>query len=157
MNIGDSCRSEYTSGVLNPTETVQAFMTRHQFSRALATLAALLVFGVAGAEPRTTNDAVYSKEQAKIGEALYKEHCLMCHDKKYFRPVFKAWDGQTLGIMFTVMSASMPESNPGALPLDDYVDILAYILSLNRYTPGENALSNENGALNDIVIAQRKR
>jgi hypothetical protein len=55
------------------------------------------------------------------------------------------------------MSASMPESNPGALPLDDYVDILAYILSLNRYAAGDGALSNENGALNEITIAQRKR
>ena len=117
----------------------------------------LAIAGSAAAEQRTTNDAVYSKEQAKIGEQLYKDHCLMCHDKKYFRPVFKAWDGQSLGIMFTVMSASMPESNPGALPLQNYVDILAYILSLNRYKSGDTALSNENGALNEITIAQRKK
>jgi mono/diheme cytochrome c family protein len=120
----------------------------------------LLMFALAGtaaADPRTTNDAVYSKEQAKIGEQLYKDHCLMCHDKKYFRPVFKAWDGQSLGIMFTVMSASMPESNPGALPLQNYVDILAYILSLNRFKAGDAALSSENDALNEITIAQRKK
>ena len=123
---------------------------------------ALLVLAIAlgttaAADPRTTNDAVYSKDQATVGEQLYKDHCLMCHDKKYFRPVFKSWDGQSLGIMFTVMSASMPESNPGALPLQDYVDILAYILSLNRYAAGETALSNEGGALNEITIAQRKK
>ena len=123
----------------------------------IAILLLLAVAGNAAAEPRTTNDAVYSKEQAKIGEQLYKQHCLMCHDKKYFRPVFNAWEGQSLGIMYTVMSASMPESNPGALALQEYVDILAYILSLNRYTAGDTALSNENGALNEITIAQRKR
>jgi mono/diheme cytochrome c family protein len=121
----------------------------------LLVLPVLALGAVAGAEPRTTNDAVYSKDQAKIGEQLYKDNCLMCHDKKYFRPVFKSWDGQSLGIMYTVMSASMPESNPGSLPLQDYVDILAYILSLNRYRAGDDVLSHENGALNEITIVKR--
>ncbi len=120
-------------------------------------LCSIAFCAMAAADPRTTNDAVYSKDQAKVGEQLYKDNCLMCHDKKYFRPVFKAWDGQSLGIMFTVMNASMPESNPGSLPLQNYVDILAYILSLNRYQAGDTALSNEDGALNEITIAQRKK
>jgi mono/diheme cytochrome c family protein len=132
-------------------------MSQLKTKKLVLTIFALVLCASASAEPRTTNDAVYSKEQAKIGEQLYKDNCLMCHDKKYFRPVFKAWDGQALSIIFTVMSASMPESNPGSLPLQDYVDILAYILSLNRYAPGDDALSNENGALSDITIAQRKK
>jgi len=110
-----------------------------------------------GAEPRTVNDAVYTKAQAKVGEQLYKEHCLLCHDKKYFRPVLKRWDSQPLGILFTVMSTSMPESNPGFLNEKEYVDILAYILSLSRYAPGDTELDYENGALNDLVVAPRQR
>ena len=51
---------------------------------------------VAGADPRTVNDAIYSEDQADSGEQLYKDHCLTCHDKKYFRPVLKRWDGQQL-------------------------------------------------------------
>jgi mono/diheme cytochrome c family protein len=125
--------------------------------RPVLAMLAITLGATAVAEPRTTNDAVYSKDQAKVGEQLYKDNCLMCHDKKYFRPVFEAWDGQTLGIMFTVMNASMPESNPGSLPLQDYVDILAYILSLNRYAAGDSALSNENDNLNEITIAKRKK
>lgn len=35
---------------------------------------------------RTTNDAVYAEEQAANGERLYRQHCLQCHDKRYFRP-----------------------------------------------------------------------
>jgi mono/diheme cytochrome c family protein len=70
----------------------------------------------AGAEPQTINDSIYSKDQAKIGKQLYKDNCIACHDKKYFRPVLRAWDGQPLSVLFAVMSASMPESNPGALP-----------------------------------------
>ena len=111
---------------------------------------------VVQAEPRTLNDKVYSDAQAESGEALYETHCLACHDKKYFRPVLKRWEGQSLGIFYTVMITSMPESNPGALPLNEYADILAYILSLSRYPAGDEALSADQAAMNDITIANRK-
>ncbi len=77
------------------------------FVRSIFLVTALLVCVAATADPRTVNDAVYSKAQAKVGEKLYTDHCLLCHDKKYFRPVLKRWEGQTLSILFTVMSTSM--------------------------------------------------
>jgi mono/diheme cytochrome c family protein len=116
----------------------------------------IVASGSVAADPRTINDAVYTAEQAKAGEKLYAEHCLTCHDKKYFRPVLKAWEGQPLGLLYTVMSASMPESNPGALPRKDYVDILAYILSLSRYPAGDGELDYKDGVLDDIVISARE-
>lgn len=122
----------------------------------LAASAALGLSIGAMAGSRTINDGVYTEEQADIGEELYEKNCLTCHDKKYFRPVLKTWEGQPLGVLFTVMSASMPESNPGSLPRSDYVEILAYILSLSRYPAGEERLDHENDALNDITIAARK-
>ncbi len=125
--------------------------------KALAVISALLMFSAAAADPRTINDGVYTREQAKVGEALYATQCIACHDKKYFRPVFKAWDGRTLGLLYTVMSTSMPESNPGALPRKDYVDILAYILKLNRYKDGDTELNFENGMLDEITIAPRQK
>ena len=112
--------------------------------------------GTALADPQTINDAVYTEDQAESGEKLYAEHCLTCHDKKYFRPVLKAWNGQPLGLLYTVMSSSMPESNPGALPRKDYVDILAYILSLSRYPSGDSELDYKDGALDEIVITDRE-
>jgi cytochrome c len=111
----------------------------------------------ATADPRTVNEGVFTRDQAKVGEALYKENCLLCHDKKYFRPVLKRWEGQPLGIMYTVMSTSMPESNPGFLSEKEYVDILAYILSLSRYAPGDTELDYEDGALNEITVEALQR
>ncbi|MEC9416038.1 MAG: hypothetical protein VYC67_05530 [Pseudomonadota bacterium] len=105
----------------------------------------------------TTNDKIYTKKQAKLGETLYKDHCLLCHDKKYFRPVFETWEGQSLGTFFLVMNASMPESNPGSLTTKEYIDIMAYMLSLNRYASGEKELSASSETLNLIKIASRKR
>jgi mono/diheme cytochrome c family protein len=112
---------------------------------------------VAMANPRTVNDGVYTRDQAKTGEALYASHCLLCHDKKYFRPVLQRWEGQSLATMFTVMSTSMPENNPGFLSEQEYVDILAYILSLSRYAPGDAELQYENGALDAVTVEARKR
>jgi mono/diheme cytochrome c family protein len=104
---------------------------------------------------KTINDGVYTETRAEAGEALYEQHCLTCHDKKYFRPVLKTWSGQPLGILYTMMSASMPQSNPGSLPRKEYVDILAYILSLNRYPAGDNELTYEDGTLDEIAIVGR--
>lgn len=131
-------------------------LTMSRTARPLASLLLLLVASTAFADPRTINDAVYTEEQAEAGEELYAEHCITCHDKKYFRPVLKAWEGQPLSLLYTVMSASMPESNPGALPRKDYIEILAYILSLNRYPAGDAELDYRDGVLEDIVIAGRE-
>lgn len=121
------------------------------------TLAGLSLCVGVSADPRTVNDGVFTKAQAKVGEQLYQEHCLLCHDKKYFRPILKRWESQSLGIIFTVMSTSMPESNPGFLNEKEYVDILAYILSLSRYAPGDTELGYENGTLDDLIVVPRQR
>ncbi len=117
----------------------------------------LAVWTSVSSEPRTVNDGVYTEEQAEIGEVLYTQHCILCHDKKYFRPVLKRWEGQPINVLFTVMSASMPENNPGFLSEKEYVDILAYVLSLSRYAPGDTELDYKDGALNDLIVEARKR
>jgi mono/diheme cytochrome c family protein len=98
----------------------------------------------------TTADGVYTRDQAKSGEDLYEVHCLTCHDKKYFRPVLKRWHGQPVSILFDVMAGSMPESNPGGLLDDEYLDILAYIFSRSRYPAADEPLVM--GALPSITI-----
>lgn len=117
----------------------------------------LFVHAAISAEPRTVNDAIYSNVQAEVGETLYAEHCILCHDKKYFRPVLKRWEGQPLGILFTVIITSMPEGNPGILTEKETVDILAYILSLSRYATGDSELDYQDGALDEIIVAARER
>lgn len=121
----------------------------------LAVTVGLCLAVSASAASQTINDPVYTKDQAKIGKQLYQDNCIACHDKKYFRPVLRAWDGQPLSVLFAVMSASMPESNPGSLPEKDYVDILAYILSLSRYPAGDTRLDHTNNSLDEITITGR--
>ena len=125
--------------------------------RSITAAAFVLAAAASFAEPRTLNDAVYSKAQAKVGEKLYADQCLLCHDKKYFRPVLKRWEGQSISVLFTVMSTSMPESNPGFMTEKEYVDILAYILSLSRYAAGDKELDYRDGALDELTVEARKR
>ena len=131
-------------------------MRKVLFTLWIAILPALWAGGAA-ADPRTVNDGVYTRDQAKVGEVLYAQHCLLCHDKKYFRPVLKRWEGQPISILYTVMMTSMPESNPGFLSEKEYIDILAYILSLSRYATGETELDYKDGALDDLTVAARVR
>ncbi len=107
----------------------------------------------ASAKPKTTIDAVYSNQQAKTGERLYQEHCLICHDKKYFQPVLEVWSGQSVATLFQMMSATMPEADPGSLHEKEYVDILAYIFSLSKFPAGEDRLENRGGKFDEIIIA----
>jgi cytochrome c len=128
-----------------------------QFARLIFVAGSLLVCAVASADPRTVNDAVYTKAQAKAGEKLYADHCLLCHDKKFYRPILKRWEGQSLSILFNVMSTTMPETNPGVLTEKENVDILAYALSLSRYAAGDTELDYKDGALDEITVEARQR
>jgi len=98
----------------------------------------------------STSEGVYTKAQAKSGEDLYEQHCLVCHDKKYFRPVLKRWNGQSVAVLFDVMAGSMPESNPGGLLDEEYLDILAYVFSRSRYPAADEPLQMD--ALPSISI-----
>jgi len=126
-------------------------------TRFLLPLTALAACSVSLADGTSIADGVYTDEQADRGKEIYDEHCLICHDKKYFRPVLKRWEGQSIGMMYLIMSTSMPESNPASLSQDEYTDILAYILSLSRYPTGDSELQHEDGALESIKVEPRRR
>ena len=124
-------------------------------SALLACIGFCLTLGIEAGENLSINSGIYTKEQAKAGAKLYKEHCLICHDKKYFRPVLKTWEGRTLALLFETMSTTMPETNPAGLPRKSYVDMLAYILSLSKYSAGDSKLDYRNKALENITIEAR--
>ena len=64
----------------------KAILATNNLIRILSITAIIIMPMTVNAENITTNDSIYSKEQAKSGEELYKTNCLICHDKKYFRP-----------------------------------------------------------------------
>jgi mono/diheme cytochrome c family protein len=105
-------------------------------------------------------DGVFTDEQAKRGEPLYGKYCTSCHGStlegaEMAPPLagsaFSAnWDGLTLGDLFERMRVSMPQDNPGSLSRQQYVDVLTYILSYNKFPAGKTELARETEVLKQI-------
>jgi S-disulfanyl-L-cysteine oxidoreductase SoxD len=111
-----------------------------------------VVVSVAGmsAQQRTTWDGVFTTEQARRGEALYKTHCGSCHGDilagiesapQLVGDTFNAtWDGVPLNELFERMRMTMPQTKPGSLSRAQNADILAYILDVAKFPAGSAVL-----------------
>jgi mono/diheme cytochrome c family protein len=102
---------------------------------------------------RTTRDRIYTAEQAERGKEVYKEACASCHALDFYSgQTMKSWDGGSLSDLYDAISIGMPPGNPGSLKRREYVDILAYILSLNGTSAGEEVLPSRAADLKLIRI-----
>ena len=107
---------------------------------------------------RTTQDGVYTGDQAERGKESYQQACAGCHPLDYYQgPAMKAWDGAPLFNLYDVMATTMPQSNPGSLKRREYLDLVAYILSLNEMPAGGEELPATPEALKKIVIKWRTK
>src|SRR5215510_11496963 len=74
---------------------------------------------------KSVSEGVYTAEQAKRGEAVYKEQCAACHGDNLegsgpmpalSGPDFvKSWKGKTVADLFDKTHSSMPATAPGSL------------------------------------------
>jgi mono/diheme cytochrome c family protein len=107
---------------------------------------------------RTTADGVYTAEQAERGKESYKATCAGCHALDYYQgPAMKPWNGAPLFDLYDVMALTMPQNNPGSLKRREYLDLLAYILSLNDMPAGKEELPATPEALRKILIKWRTK
>lgn len=108
----------------------------------------------AQAPSRTVNDGVYSSGQASRGQALFQSICTTCHAPDRFTgPEFvSAWSGKPLAELFKAVQ-TMPEDNPGSLSAQQYGDVIAYFLQLNKYPTGSDELKGDADALAGIQVA----
>ena len=108
----------------------------------------------------------YSATQAARGEAIYEQYCMTCHGAKLqgnpaaplAGPVFQGrWaDGQhTLDDLFYIVRTQMPYSAPGSLAKQQYADVIAYVLKMNGYEPGETELTPIASTLKKITLQPR--
>jgi mono/diheme cytochrome c family protein len=117
---------------------------------------------------RSVWDGVYTQQQAGRGEPKYKEHCALCHgdnlegdeeDPPLSGALFLTnWDGLPLGNLYVRIRRDMPLNwKVGKLNPDVCADILAYMLSVNGFPPGDTELSHAPEALNEIRFELAKR
>jgi S-disulfanyl-L-cysteine oxidoreductase SoxD len=115
---------------------------------------------------RSVWDGVYTEEQAKRGEALYEKQCSTCHgDKLAGREsappltggAFMAnWNGLTLGDLFERIRRTMPQDAPGKLSRQQNADVLAYMLSFNKFPVGKTELYRQAEMLKEIRFEAAK-
>ncbi len=135
------------------------------FFAARLAVAALLVAGglTAVAEAQddvdpSVWDGVYSAEQAKRGQALYRESCSRCHGEDLSganaRPLageafIRDWGGLTLDSVLT-RARTMPPGGAGSLGEDGYLAVMAYILEANAFPAGAADLTMSHAA--DVLV-----
>ncbi len=133
-------------------------------------VAALLVLFIlcnvsAAQDARAIWSGVYSSEQANRGEAVYTEACIACHGQDLGgnsnSPGLKGmgfmflWEGKTLGEFFEKIRSEMPTDRPAQLPMQNYADVVAYILQENEFPAGSVELPIDVGVLNSISIVAK--
>ena len=110
-------------------------------------------------------DGVYTDAQAGRGKALYASACASCHTETLegsgqipplAGPEFlKNWDGQTLVDLFDKMQTTMPADVPGKLSNEQNIELLAFLLSFNRFPAGSTELKYDRELLKQIRIQVR--
>ena len=138
------------------------------FTRALACLlATLLALPLAAAlsarqEGRTVWDGIYAEEQATRGEQVYLDECTFCHLDDLMGDAFATpliddaftlrWEGGTVGDLMTVIQVTMPADRPNTLSNEAVADVIAFILKMNEYPPGDQELAADPDGLKAIAI-----
>ncbi len=116
-------------------------------------------------------EGVFTEAQANRGQGVYPGACGGCHgrrlngapddsDMRSTPPLARAkflrdWEGRSLATLFEYTRATMPESNPGSLTDKEYVDIIAYMLSVSGMPAGDDELRPDPQSLARAVIRQQ--
>jgi mono/diheme cytochrome c family protein len=118
--------------------------------------------GLGAQETRSVNDGVYTADQAKKGEALYKEQCSACHGDNLEgsgpmpplagKDFLANWTGKTLGDLFEKTQTTMPATAPGTLTPEQAADIVSFLLSKDNYPTGSAALEGKMEPLLKIKL-----
>ncbi|HVH28888.1 MAG TPA: cytochrome c [Vicinamibacterales bacterium] len=111
---------------------------------------------------RTTNDAVFTAEQAMRGQMLYQTQCATCHGSTLAgaeaAPALTgslfavSWTEVPVGDLFERIRLSMPQDKPGTLGRQQTADVVAYILSFNKAPAGQVELPGDLEVLKAVRI-----
>lgn len=117
--------------------------------KVIANATFLLIFLISwqgvSAQDRTVKDGVFTAAQVNAGEMVYDASCKTCHNMRFYRDTLKSWNNQPLIYLWETIMGTMPADNPGSLLLEEYTDVIAYILSENGFPAGDIKLDPDNG------------
>ena len=111
--------------------------------------------GVAAQIPGVSvTTGVYTLTQAARGQEVYASTCAQCHTTgQHSGTQFAAaWNNRRLSDLYDIVHNTMPQDNPGSLSEQDYIDVVAYMLQINRIPAGKIDLRADAAALRDLRI-----
>jgi hypothetical protein len=66
------------------------------------------------------------------------------------RTFLNTWSGRLLSELFGFLRERMPKNDPGSLSADEYTQVLAYLLRMNRMPAGQEELPADSVAMTSI-------
>jgi mono/diheme cytochrome c family protein len=116
------------------------------------------------AQDKTVLDGVFTEDQADRGQDVYKKNCQTCHGPtlrgtpggpSLLAAKFNTtWEGKTLADMYTFIHDKMPAGKPATLQPEQYIDVLTFILSKQKYPAGDAELVPDPAVLGTIQIVK---
>ena len=105
----------------------------------------------------------FTAEQAERGSIVFSASCWGCHGRQLQggdgpplvgRDFLIRWSipTRTLDDLFAQIQVFMPKDLPESLPLESYVDVVAYILEQNGYQVGGTPLTSRSAELRKIRL-----
>jgi len=109
------------------------------------------------AEEEAAALSYYTRTQASRGDRFFEETCLSCHSSSEFRgrSFQRTWRGRSVADLYDEVVYTMPDDNPGGLPTQTYLDVIAYILQMNRFAEGDIELSSDYDVMQELPLFPR--
>ncbi|HYC52621.1 MAG TPA: c-type cytochrome [Gemmatimonadaceae bacterium] len=103
---------------------------------------------------KSTKAGVYTREQAARGQDIYAGNCRSCHTPESHagEQFTTRWRDKPLSELFVYIRDQMPKNDPGSMPPEEYADVTAYLLMLNRMPQGDTELRAHPDSLKSIRI-----
>ena len=118
------------------------------------------------AQAKSVLDGIYTAAQAERGKAVYAMNCAGCHGEKQeggnagptlSGPDFtNGYKDGSAGALLTKISQDMPSSAPGSLEPQQYADVFAFVLSVNKYPAGQTEAPKDPAELKNVKMAAPK-
>ena len=115
-----------------------------------------------GQSDSAAGDGIYTAAQATRGETAYKKQCTSCHGDALdgvgpYPPLsgddfLSKYEGQPVLNLYDMIQKLMPATAPGSLTRPEAADLLAYILSFNKFPAGKTDLPSDEDSLKKLTL-----
>jgi mono/diheme cytochrome c family protein len=97
---------------------------------------------------------LYSEVQAQRGLEVFTAVCSECHEvEDLTNEDFRLnWDGTTLYELYDNIRTTMPDENPGTLTPQQYIDVTAYVLQLNKLPAGPDDFTGDSASASAVRL-----